>query len=137
VSHYYHAQTIDTLRLIGDHASVGTRELAELLGKTRDVVKNKIDNLHNKGLIDSHREGRGGKAGYFITPKGKRLLEKMDEPQAMGEFPAARTPASRQPYVPAPIVTRPGALDFLACPSRRGDELKPHSLPISLAGGGA
>jgi DNA-binding MarR family transcriptional regulator len=131
-------QYIETLRIIGSHERMTSRELGLALSKTRDIVKFRTDSLKSRGLIDSEREADKFTAtSYFITDKGRKLLKMLDEPPQLGDFPAARTPASRQPYVPAPIVTRPGALDFLACPSRRGDELKPHSLPISLAGGRA
>ena len=133
----YQPETIATLRFIAQQDYVTNRELAERLRVSIDTAKRRMNNLHHQGFIESHGYTRGTSVKYSVTAKGLSFLRSVDRQPEVGNFPAPREPISQERYIPKPINTRPGSEAFLAIPSRRGAELVPHALPMSMAGGGA
>ncbi len=73
--------------------------------------------------------GRRGQTLYGLTPAGLRALNALNSIKEVEEFTPV-VAAKRERFIPqgvytgeAPLFTRPGALDFLSCPSRVGNRL--------------
>lgn len=122
VSHYYHPDTIEALSKIAQCGDTTKADLAKLLGVSPEVAQGRINNLNTKGLIDSHRKASGCKPGYFITPFGKTLLQRMTKSAAvpMGEIAGPRThnTMSGDTYRgDQSIPVRAGSMDAFGAPS--------------------
>jgi hypothetical protein len=127
---------IAILRAFSIGGALTTNELAAQIKAERDQMKTACERLYSFSYLNREWVGVGKQSIYTLASKGRNLLKKL-EPKTVGEMPAQRSAPSREPYSPKPIVTRPGSQDFLKCPSRRGDSLVAHALPLSLAGRGA
>lgn len=131
------ATTIAVLRVLRDQGDTGaTRAFLESKLPHVADMRRTVNNLRTQHMASSTRL-HDGSSLYHITSHGIALIRRAEAPTtAKGDIPAPRTFIPQGPYIPAAIHTREGSQDFLACESRRGSELVPHRLPISMAGGG-
>lgn len=128
-------QDIAILRAFSVGGAMTAYELAAQMLAEREASKIACDRLWSHRLVDREYTGRGRASIYTLSAKGRRLLERL-EPKSMGQMPAPRDRSTAGPYRgEKPIVTRPGSGDAFNLPSRRGDSLVPHALPLSIAGG--
>ena len=64
--------TIRYLRLIAENPHVRAQDLADGLGVARDVFKEDVRKLKERGLTISHSPG------YELSPRGRALLERLE-----------------------------------------------------------
>ena len=93
---------IDILRLIADHKNIGRADIREMTGAD---PKNILFKLRAERLIDGYCDN--GAMGYWIEPKGTRLLATIDK--GLGEIAEPRQMVGSGQYKGEKWVTRQGS----------------------------
>lgn len=97
-------------------------EISRLSGISISLTRTHLAHGMNKGRITNLNPNRRGHALYVWGMQDAA-------PPVVRFRPTGLYTGERS------IPVRAGSNEFLKCPSRRGDELVPHALPISMAGG--
>lgn len=68
----------EILSAIDEHyaPAVGTSDIAEAVGVTRQAADNRLRNLEEDGLVESYKAGRT--LVWFLTNAGQRYLEDVE-----------------------------------------------------------
>ena len=66
---------VEIMQVIRDHyaPAVGTADIADEVGVTRQAAGNRLRNLHDDGLVEKYRVGQA--VVWYLSDAGERYLE--------------------------------------------------------------
>ena len=106
-----------------------THTAGQALGLWREKVMRPLVHGAWVEAVKIYSSAEEDKTLYGLTPAGLRILNALNSIKEVEEFTPV-VAAKRERFIPqgvytgeAPLFTRPGALDFLNCPSRIGNRL--------------